>query len=471
MFIGRKRELQVLNDHFNSDTSEFCVLYGRRRIGKSRLLEEFVRDKRSFSYLAGRETKRLQLKRFVGELGDAVSDPITKKVGVLEWDEALTVLDRNIDALSKLNGGKKAIIIFDEFQWMCQNSLELVSDLQRFWDKKWQKYGKVFLILCGSSISFMLSDVLSQKSPLFGRRTLSFELGSFPISEISQFLPGRNHYELAETYMMLGGIPKYLEILNKKGSFKSMMSKLAFAIEGYFFSEVNFILSQQLSKTEIYFMLLEQLSQGPKEVFLLEKNTGIPSGQIMYYLDRLCLLGFVSRNIPLGKSLTTKKVRYRLDDYYLRFYFTFIYPNIQRINIANQISFSQITSNKWNQYVGYSFEHFVRDNAQIIASKLGFENQIKLVGSFWQNPTKRKPGFQIDLLIECNDNTTFICECKWSRRKTGAAAVSNLLEKIRLYPNLKAHTLVPVLVAAGGVTSGVKKIQRVSVITLDDFFK
>jgi len=111
MFIGRKNELELLKDHFQSELSEFCVLYGRRRIGKSTLLEEFTKHKTAFFYLAGREPKQLQLKRFIKELGETVSDPLTGKVAVSQWDEALTLLDRSLFALAKKNQNNKAIVI------------------------------------------------------------------------------------------------------------------------------------------------------------------------------------------------------------------------------------------------------------------------------------------------------------------------------------------------------------------------
>jgi hypothetical protein len=208
MFIGRKQELKLLESHYHSKISEFCILYGRRRIGKSTLLEEFTKNKFSFFYLAGKENKRPQLKRFVRELGQQISDPFIEKMNVTQWNDALLLLDKNIDSLAQNNKPSKAVVIFDEFQWMCNGSIELLSDLQRFWDKGWKNSGQVFLIICGSSISFMLGEVLSQKSPLFGRRTLSFELKSFDIAESALFLPEKNTFEIAETYMTIGGGPK-----------------------------------------------------------------------------------------------------------------------------------------------------------------------------------------------------------------------------------------------------------------------
>ncbi|MBU2513279.1 AAA family ATPase [bacterium] len=471
MFVGRQTELDLLEEHYKSKTSEFCILYGRRRIGKSTLLEKFTENKPAFFFLAGRETKRQQLKRFVRELGEAVSDPLTGKTIVSEWDEALMLLDRTLPLLLQKSDTKKAIVVFDEFQWMCRGAVELLSDLQRHWDKKWKDAKNLMLILCGSSISFMLGDVLSRKSPLFGRRTFSFELNPFKVKEAATLLRFKGKFEVVESYLAVGGVPKYLEIMNTKGSFQQSITKQAFTASGYFFEEIRFLLAEQLRETEHYYMVLSQLAKGSMGVTELEKSTGIGSGQIMYYLERLNLLGFVSRHIPIGKSVNTKKVQYCLDDYYLRFYFTFVHPDLHRISTTPAgIGFDSLTGNRWSAFSGLSFEHFVRDHAVTVVSKVGFEGGIKRLGRFWQTATKRKRGLQIDLIIECDDQITLICECKWSGKKTGMDAVFDLRKRMDLYPNIQNHTLKPVIIAAGGVTGNVLNEKDISIVTLDDFF-
>jgi AAA+ ATPase superfamily predicted ATPase len=466
-FIGRRRELDVLQEGYDSPRSELCVVYGRRRIGKTTLLEEFVRGKPAFFYLAGKETKRHQLRRFVAELGQAVGDPLTAKVAVASWEEALTLLDRSVARLLERRGGGKAVVVLDEFQLMCNGAPELLSDLQRFWDTRWKDRGDLYLIVCGSAISFMLGEVLSQKSPLFGRRTRSFSLGPFSIAETSRMLAGRGLFEVAEAYLAVGGVPKYLEVLGDERSFRSAMSREAFSPAGFFFNEVRFMLGEQLRETENYFLVLQHLAAGARRVVDLEQATGTPSGQIMHYLERLVLLGFVSRHTPLGSRPTSKTVLYRLDDYYLRFYFTFIHPNreaIQRSSAA--IPFDRLAARRWDAYAGIGFEQLARDHAHLVAARLGHE--LRTVGSYWRRPTKREAGVQIDLLVGCDDRTTLVCECKWSRRRVGAKVADALRTKAALFPNRARDTLRLVVVAAGGVTSAVKRQDDIAVVELGD---
>jgi len=469
MFIGREAELRDLTACLKSSRSELCVVYGRRRIGKSTLLEEFVRDKAAFFYLGGREAKAQQLARFVRELGAALGDPLTGRVQVTSWDDALTLVDRSIDPFCARHGCGKMILILDEFQWMCNGCPELLTDLQRFWDKRWKNSGRVCVILCGSAVSFMLGEVLSRKSPLFGRRTRSFALRPFAAAEAEQMLPGKGRFEAAESYLAVGGVPEYLEILQAYPSFRQAMTREAFTASGYFVDEVGFVLSEQLRETEHYFQVLRQLALGAKGVTELERATGIASGQMMFYLERLQLLGFVSRHIPFGARSSSKTVRYRLDDYFLRFYFAFIDPHLERIRRSRErLTFDEIVRGDWERHAGLGFEQFVRDHAGLVAAALGHE--LRTTGKYWQRPTKRKAGVQLDVLIGCADGVTLVCECKWSRNRIGLEVVKQLRERAALYPNARGDTLRLVLATANGATQDVQRAADVSVVTLDDLF-
>ncbi len=469
MFIGRAQELGALCEGYESTRSELCVIYGRRRIGKSTLLERFVEDRPAFFYLAGKESKRLQLRRFVKELGDVIGDPLTGRIPVASWDEALTLLDRSIAPFCEQHRCSKAIIVFDEFQWMCNGATELLSDLQRFWDKRWKNSANVCLVLCGSSTSFMLGDVLSRKSPLFGRRTRSFRLGSFSAEEASKLLPGWGAFEVAETWFTVGGIPKYLEIMAEQPSLRKAVSREALSSSGFFFDEIRFVLSEQLKETEHYFLMLEHMARAPMRITDIEHATGIPSGQVTYYLERLILLGFASRHIPFEAKANSKTVRYRLDDYYLRFYFKFIHPNRGRVASATTpLAWRDIMGDAWDNWAGLSFERFVWDHAHVLASRSGHD--LTAVGSFWQRETQRKQGVQVDLLVGCEGNITLLCECKWSRKPVGMEAIHELRKKMALFPNMNRHTLKPVLVAAGGVTRAVRSESDIQVVELTDFF-
>jgi uncharacterized protein len=465
MFIGRTSELRVLEEDFQSGQSNFCIVYGRRRIGKSTLLHRFTEGRAAFFFQAGRESKRRLMRRFGEELGVAARDPLAGKTRTDNWGEALLLLDRMLPALA---GGGKAIVVLDEFQWMCRHSPELLTDLQRMWDNTWSKSGNLFLVLCGSSVSFMLGDVLSEKSPLFGRRTRSIHLQPFSFPEAALFLPARSVFEAAEIYMACGGVAKYLEVVAERASFRSAVGPLFLSREGYFFDEVTFALSEQLKGTQRYFSLLRCMSRGIGDMASLERATGIATGQIAYYLERLVLLGFVSRHMPVGALPTAKRVRYVLDDYYLRFYFTFVEPLKRAARRAGAGAPTLAFEKGWDQYAGRAFELLARDHAAAIVRTLGHAGEIQDVGTYWRRPTAAEPGVQIDLVVECADNTTLVCECKWSRTPCGADAVASVAGKVAHYPNPRNHTLKGVLVAAAGVKGNAARNAGVHVVTLED---
>ena len=466
-FIGRQKDLILFEEDYQSKRSELVILYGRRRIGKSTLLEKFAQGKSCFFFQAGKEKKQKQLKRFISEFSQVLGNPpLIAKLRLTEWNEALLMLEQNLEILMKTKRGTKAIIIFDEFQWMCEGAPELLSDLQRYWDKSWKKRGDLFLILCGSSMSFMVGEVLSKKSPLFGRRTRSIHLNSLELDDVQKFFPHRSPHEIFETYASVGGVPKYLEVLQASHSLHRGLVKEAFSKNGYFFKETGFVLGEQLKETEHYYQMLAELSKQPLELIELEKTTHIGSGQLFYYIEKIQRLGFVDRLAPFGSKKTTRKVRYQLKDYFLRFYFSFIAPcHRQLMRQQSHSSFQEIVENRWDSFMGRAFESVCYDHADFIARATGFD-QVKDIGTYWQKPTQRKKGVQIDLIIECDDHTLLLCECKWSRQPCGLEAIKELKNRVELFPNPKQQTIIPTLISASGFTQEVQKESSIKKVDL-----
>jgi AAA+ ATPase superfamily predicted ATPase len=463
-FIGRKAEIQWLNSDYDEDLSKFVVLYGRRRVGKSLLIEKFCEGKRSFSFLAGKEKKAMQIKRFLAGLAQFAGDPLISMVAPTTWDDAFKIF-------STRRNSEKTVLVLDEFQWMCEHSPELISDIQRFWDTVWKRDGKVFLILCGSSVSFMTGEVLSEKSPLFGRRTREILLEPFSASEASLFLPGRSSTEKAETLMLLGGIPMYLDLIKEKTSLRKNINVMALTKGGILINETHFILSEQLRETGTYFRLLKILATGPRSIAELAHEMRMSAGQALFYLRRLDMLKFIKKYMPITKDVGSKSIRYKLVDEYLRFYFYYIEPNMARItNNTGDYLFDRITGNSWDAYCGFSFELFCEKNIAAILKKLDIGDTLEKTGTYWQRKTSCKRGVQVDLVIECSDRTTFLIECKWSKNKVGMCVADELATKEKLYPNPRGDTIRKVIIASHGVTEQVAKDKTVSCMTLQDFF-
>lgn len=467
-FHGRSAELDALHRGFTSERSGLWIVYGRRRVGKTALLEQFCRDKRAFFFTAGLEDSRAQMRRFIDELAVHAEQPLLAQLRPSSWSHALLALLQYAAGLNE-----KLVVVLDEFQWMCRGTSSVLSDVQRFWDKEWKHNNRMQLILCGSAVSFMVGEVLAQKSPLFGRRTGTIHLEPLSAREASRFLGRRGRIEQAEALICLGGVPAYLEQLQARPSrsVRQMLDELAFQRGGYLIDEVDYIFSEQLHRAERYQQIVSLLASAPHTTSDLSRQLGLNRGQIAFYMQRLLLLGLIDKHRPITKTRSTKTVRFRLRDEYLRFYFHFIEPNLARIRSSRaKYNFSRITEKSWDSFLGLGFEQLVARNVEVVLQELGAAELVANVGSYWHRHTTKREGVQIDLVIERDDSVTMLVECKWSRKPIGVSVLAEIERKRRLYPNPKEHTLQSVLVAACGVTKAVRK-AGIPVITLADIFE
>jgi len=386
------------------------------------------------------------------------------KVKIDDWRELFEIIETG-------RGAKKIIIIWDEFQWMCAKKSSLISALQEQWDQKWKQDGKTFLILCGSIISFMEKNILFEKSPLYGRRTASFELEPMPAETAKQFFPRKSVTEQAEIIMTLGGIPSYLELINSKESLPQNLNRLGLVKDGYFVNEVQFVLREQLKNPKRYYLLLENLAQKSMSREELSKSMGIRnSGALQLYLQTLLDLHLIKTKIPIIAGENSKKVKYIIWDEFLRFYFYFILPNRQPIQLnENNWLYDQIIAPQRHNFCGAAFEIFCMKNIKKILSILEITKVFKRFGTYWQTKNREKEGMQIDLVIERTDRVTHLIECKWSLEKIGKGVIKDIERKKFLYPNPHKHTLKTAIITVQGVSQEVKKSAIVDdIITLKD---
>lgn len=465
MFVGRKHELQLLDNCFKEQKSHFTVIYGRRRVGKTALIEKHCAGKNAFNYTAIKTSKSKQIKNFLLDFSKFADDPLIASAPFRSWREVFELVLKHMPK-------EKTIFVLDEFQWMCKSDLSLLSIIQFIWDKHWQKNNNVHLILCGSSTSFMLDEVLSHKSPLFGRRTQTIELAPLIPSEAKKMLGVKNNCEATLYLMCLGAIPGYLLLIDKNLSFEQNINRMAFCKDSYFTDELKYILSDQLKQPAVYYKILQYLCLNPRSHKELSKLTGISSGSMSYYLDRLKALRIIEEYRPILLADTAKTVQFRIVDEYIRFYFNFIRPNLQVIaKNEGKYIFDEITSRRWNAFCGIAFERFCFRNVECIVNRLKIDSLYTKYGPYWQKSTKRRgPGVQIDMVIERRDKMSMIIECKWSEGKIGYDVFTELSNKCSKYPNPKDHKLRKVVISSCGVTNNLINHPELDVMTLDDFY-
>ncbi|MBF0105639.1 MAG: ATP-binding protein [Deltaproteobacteria bacterium] len=465
MLTGRQQELALLEKAFADRRSHFTVCYGRRRVGKTMLLREFVKKKQAFFYSSLKTTLLKQIKEFLKEWALFSKDHLVATAPCRSWVDVFDLIKNRL-------GPQKTVIVLDEFQWMCGADQTLISVLQHVWDKDWQFNNRVHVILCGSSVSFMLMKVLSEKSPLFGRRTQSFEVMPFDCQDSASLMKNNHWYDTARFFMLFGGIPAYLNLYDCHLSFEQNINALSFCKNAYFVNELKFVLSEQLKQPAVYYKILRLLSLKSQNLTQLAGKLRTTTSSVIFNTRRLQDIGVIKEHKPVLADETSKTLLYKISDEYVRFYFAYIYPFRELIeNNAKKFIFDSIVGTNWNAYLGRCFEDFCHKNLAKITKHIGVDATFVRSGSYWHKKNARfKQGVQIDLVIETSQRITYIGECKWSQDKVGYSIMKELDEKIKLYPNHKKNKLKKLLISSAGVTNNLIDHPELTIMTLKDFY-
>lgn len=429
-FIGRKNELSVLEDSYLLKQSAFIPIYGRRRVGKSELIFQFLKNKKGIYFTGKRAQAGLQIKEFLQEAAIVLDEPLLADLNNQDWKQVLEKV------VSRWRGKNKLILVFDEFQWTAEASPELPSVLQALWDRTWKKSGKVMLILCGSYIGFMEREVLGRKSPLFGRRTAQIFLKAFGYLEASEFHHAYSEVDRARAYFICGGIPWYLNFFSDHRSIEKNISETLLNPYSPLFQEPEFLLREELRDVNTYYAILMTIASGISTHLGISKNIQMDNRAIHYYLNQLTGLGYVSRQYPLTTGRPSKRdVRYVLSDPLLRFWFRFVYPNTSYIIQAGGGSAlkNRIAGNL-EAYFGYCFERLCREALPMIYKKDGIDVSFN-VGKYWNKQT------QIDVVGIRDDNWIDLGECKWGRLGSVKKVEKELETKKQNYPNPDNYTI------------------------------
>ena len=430
MFIGRRREISVLENAYAGKQSAFIPVYGRRRVGKSELILKFFSQKPGIYYLGKMAPAALQIREFLQEAARALDEPLLSSLTANSWSEVFTAVTNKCKSKSKF------IIALDEFQWMVGASPELPSVIQEFWDRSWKKAGNIFLILCGSYIGFMEREVLGRKSPLFGRRTAQIFLQPFSYIEAAEFHPRWSLINRALVFFICGGIPLYLRFFNQAHSVEKNIEKTLLDEFGPMFREPEFLLREELRDVENYYAVLTAVAAGYVNNQAIAAQTGIPERSLHYYLQQLNSIGYVGRRRPLtGKKPNPRQVRYIIEDPLLRFWFRFVFPNLSFIQqMGPQRALRARIRPELAPYFGLCFERLCRQALPFIYEREGVGAAFE-IGEYWDR------DIQIDIVGLRDDHWTDLGECKWGSVKSYKALLKELERKISAYPNARGATI------------------------------
>ena len=430
-FVGRSAELALLDAAWRAPRSAFIPIYGRRRTGKSRLIVEFAASRPAIFHVGKQASAPLQRGEFMALAAAALREPLLAEVLVESWAQAFKLVEE------RWRGPGKLLIALDEFQWTTETSPELPSVLQEAWDRRWQKSGRIMLILCGSYLGFMEREVLGQRSPLFGRRTGQILLRPFGFDEAAAFHAGWSHGDQAQAYFVCGGLPAYLECFERGRSIEQNLAANFFHEHGPLAREPEFLLREELRGVANYDAILHAMAAwGETTNGGIARAAGLGDRALHYYLSTLMELGYVRRRHPLhGSAPTARETRYAIADPLLRFWFRFVYPNLSRIPVLGpERSVRELVRPGWASFCGEAFERLCRE----ALPRLQAREKITVpatVGEYWGKDV------QIDVVSLRNDHTVELGECKWGTVRSAGALRAELMAKVPAFPNRKAATI------------------------------
>ncbi|TKR24543.1 ATP-binding protein [Natronomonas salsuginis] len=411
-FYDRGEELTALSDAFESPGSDVFAVYGRRRVGKTELLKEFCTDRPHMYFLAAQEAEHRQREKFIDKVAAFFDDRTPRIDG---WDEAFDYLGEKLQS-------EAVVVVIDEFPYLVTENDSVPSYVQGFVDEQLQGTDSM-LILCGSSVSTMESEVLGHESPLYGRRTGQLDVRPFSFQQAREVI----EYEMVDairSYAITGGTPMYLTLFDYGRSLAENVRSQVLSPSAILYNEPEFLLRTELRNPARYMSILEAVALGHTTPNEISGATGIDVGPLSKYLQTLRQLRLIDREVPVTASgKKSKRSRYRVADEFLRFWFRYVEPNRSSIEEAPEIVYDGTIAPDLPMHVATTFEDVCQEAVWEGIRRGEFEAYSE-VGRWWYGED------EIDILgLAPNDNRILFAECKWTAKPVGTALVEDLQTK------------------------------------------
>ncbi len=468
MFLGREKELQNLNEKYESNKSELIVIYGRRRVGKSTLIKQFLKDKTEFFLFEGieGETSLKQMYFFKNKMKESTKDLLLEDLSFSGWENVFMYFTEKI--VQRKNINEKLVLFLDEIQWMAAGRKRLISIIKYFFDNYWKDLN-IMLILCGSIASFMVDKVINSTA-LYGRITEEILLKGLNPDEISQFFKGkRNSLEILNYQFVFGGVPKYFEEINIANSFHKNINRLCFSSNSLMLNEVEKIFYKQYKNASVYLEIINVLKKGicsfQEIVNKLGKKSG---GSLKKIITQLENAELIESYVSFENGWNSKFRKYRVSDEFLRFYFKYMEPNQHIIQSSKHDYklFEKLSKDSLNIWFGFAFERFCLKHAWFIAEKMGFAEEILFASPYFG---KKDSKFQIDLLYKRVDNVIVVCEIKYHSSEISASVIKEVEKKIKMLSPPRGYSIEKALISIYGPDKSLKESSYFDYhLTIDD---
>ncbi len=465
-FINRVHELEFLNREYSSKDLSFTVIYGRRRVGKTELIQQFVKDKPHIFFLADMRGTRSNTLRFRKKASGLFDD----------IEPAAEAFDDVFEYISKKwKSSKKLVIVIDEFSYLAQTDRSIPSVFQLIVDEI-LKGGHFHLILCGSSISMMEKTTLSHSSPLYGRRTGQIKVMPLSLRHMTGFSPESTPEELLKIYGATGGIPFYLRFFDPGNDLYENIGQHIFSKDAVLYAEGEFLLREELREPATYMNILYSISKGSTKAGEIAAGAFIETKDLSYYTDTLMRLGFIRKEHPVAEKTSTRKTIYVIDDPFLRFWFRYVLIHRDSIEAGDNSHAIQDLDKSYDRYLGETFEQVSKEILTYLNLQDKLPFRFRSIGRQWgkiPNIPKGKNDYEIDLVALDQDSKNILfCECKWQKQKVNTDVYFNLREKachVKWFPERKEHFA---LISRSGFTKKMHEIakqENVLLLTLHDY--
>lgn len=412
MFIGRERELAIIEKKLASPLFEFGIIYGRRRVGKTRILQEIVREHGAIYYAANEMGYDYNLQQLSGVLAQHYGEPIS-----------FNSYEAVFSYMAQASQDKKTILILDEFTYLMASNSEIMSVMQNSIDQVLMK-SQLKLIIAGSHVG-MIEEALSYKKALYGRATFMLKIEPFDYYDAAKFYPGLSDEDKVRAYSIWGGIPFYANRINDQISIRENIIQLIIEDGAIFRDEIAFFLSQEVRSIKSYGKILAAIAAGASRLNEISNKSGLGNtGTVSNNIDTLIMLGLVAKETCFGEGANSRKTLYRIKDQLFNFHYSFIENKISQRAIMDADSFyDKFIADELDRYVSREFEQVCRE---FLSRK--YRNQIEEISSYWYNDARSKENIEIDIMMR-TDSGLYAYECKWTKDKVDMRILQKLQKK------------------------------------------
>lgn len=462
MFIGREREVAALDRLYESNKFEFAVIYGRRRVGKTALINHFIDNKEAIYFMGVESNEKQNLENFSKSIIE-YSSGIEAETSFLSFQSAL-------EYVFKLAEKKRFILAIDEYPYVARSSKSLASTLQLLIDK-YKDTSQLMLILCGSSMLYMEDEVLAYKSPLYGRRTAQMKIQPFSFEETCRCFKNFSDEDKALAYGIVGGTPQYLLQMDDRLSIEDNIKNTYLNPISFLYEEPTNLLKQEVREPAIYTAIITAIAVGASRMSDISNKVGEDSNICANYLKSLINLGIVKKETPYGEK-TSRKSIYSIEDNMFRFWYRFV-PNNNSVIMrgAADIVYRRIEP-QLSEYMGTVFEEICKQYLWKLLLDGNSPVEFSELGRWWGNDPIEKKQTEIDIMGEQDKKTALFGECKWTNEKVDLGVLETLIKRSKLFSYINVHLF---LFSKSGFTKGcidkANELGNVSLVTYADMLK